>query len=63
MCKDDKRGGCCVPTQFFSVMDTRRSANSEGLGRKARTMSAGRADFDVAKSLVGRIAGRMRDSN
>lgn len=63
MCKDDKRGGCCVSTQAFSDWDTRRSANSEGPWRRARTRSAGRADLDVAESVVGKIAGRMRDSN
>jgi len=63
MCKDDRRGGCCVSTQVLSDLDTRRSAKSEDLERRARTMSAGWADFDVAEYVVGRIAGRMRDSS
>lgn len=62
MCRDDKRAGCCVSTQAFSDLDTRRSANSEDPWRRARTRSAGRAGFDVAESLAGRIARRMRDS-
>jgi hypothetical protein len=63
MCNDDRRGGSCVLTQVLSDLDTRWSANSEGLWRRARTMSAGWADFDVAEFVVGRIAGRMRDSS
>lgn len=63
MCKDDRRGGCCVSTQVFSDLDTRRSPKSDALWRRARTRNAGRADFAVAGSVVWRIAGRMRHSN